>query len=377
LNKLLIIALLVTLFFGVARVEAENAGSYVNGEFIPITPLTAEIFWEGERSVTCLTEKLNVRAEPGTASDVVGSMSRGDRVFLIGDDEGKRLDDPSGYNDWLNVALLDGTEGWVARMFVIDGEVYERLEDIERAAKTGDGANTEAAIEVYINKELETELGYWSSYSRSPDGGKFAITINVDDNSIDLRSFIVTVGYGISSWSPCPTYYTSRGEWVCDSKYWVISVKPQDVSGGVLEIYEADSMRALLDTSSCGGDYSFVNEPEALVWVPRLEKRGIAYPLVNGPAAEPDYSAKAAAINGFNREDLPCVIVYEFATGNTYMAAAPDLTTLSETNYGYEVTLKPTERFTANPLSGPVSGTEVYKKWVGDPVNGGWGQPEE
>ena len=64
-------------------------------------------------------------------------------------------------------------------------------------------------------------------------------------------------------------------------------------------------------------------------------------------------------------------MVHNLKTGETFMAAGPDLATITETNgYIRDVTLKPTERFTENPLFEAVSKAGVYREWVGRPVNG-------
>jgi hypothetical protein len=311
----------------------------------------------------CLSEKLNVRAEPGTASKVVGVISRGERVQQFGDIEYSR-DDPSGYAEWANIRLSDGTEGWVAEMFVIDIEAYEKLEDVERAAKTGDSARTEAAVKAFIKKvEVAPDYIVKNKYYRSPDGGKFAL-------STDIGGFIITVGYGVSSRAPLGGIQRT-GEWQYGSKYW--SVRTGDCAAGGFEVYETDSMKPVLKTYIWLHNYEFLGGSEILVWPTTIDDREIDYPLVGGPATEPDYKslAKAAGINYFDYYYAPCLMVYTLETGDSYMAAASDFTTLTEAEgYACNVTLKPTERFTTNPLFGPVSKTEVYKEWVGKPVNG-------
>lgn len=359
MKKLLTIALLVALVFGVSCGKADDAAD--NGETINGEETTERISEEpGDESekeqseLICLAENLNVHAEPGTASKVVGAISRGELVTKITRGRGEYLpDDPSGYIDWWNVELPNGTEGWVARMFVIDYEAFKQLEEVDLAAKSGDSAKTEAAIKAYIDEADGTDDNTSRGYSRSPDGSMFAIS----DGFGGIGGFKITVGYGVSSRAPLGGYET-LGRWIYGSRYWSVNTHRR------LNVYESNSMKAVFRPSCWRGVHKYVEEREILVWLGYIEIEEIEYPLINGPVTEPDYSANIPNPNYLECDGILCLMVYEFATGKSYMAAAPDLTTLSKDH----VILKPTERFASNPLFKPVSETEVYKEWVGMPV---------
>ncbi len=312
-------------------------------------------------AVICLARKLNIHSEPDSDAKTITTVKRND-MFTVLDDKypNIKLD----YRRWLLVETADGIQGWIPEMFAIDIEAYKQLEGVDDAAKTGDSVKTKKAIKSFI-KNVETDPDYIvkNKYFRSPDGGKFAI-------STDIGGFMVTVGYGVSSRAPLGGIERT-GEWQYGSKYW--SIRTGDCASGGFIVYETESMKPVLETMIWRSNYEFLTEGEIVVWPTPLEERKIEYPLVNGPATEPDYKAstRAAGIKYFSYNLAPCLMVHDFATGSSYMAAAPDLTTVTEADgYIYEVTLKPTETFAANPLFGPVSETEVYKEWVGKEVNG-------
>jgi len=172
---------------------------------------------------------------------------------------------------------------------------------------------------------------------------------------------MVTVGYGVSSHAPLMKY-GELGQWIYGSRYWA------SPSVGDFSVYDCNSMKAVIVAARFWTKpYEFMEEPEILIWVGCIEFGEIGYPLVDGPASKPDYSANVA---DFSFDHTFCLRVYEFATGDSYVAAAPDLTTLSkgEDGYGHYVILRPTERFAATPLFGAVSETGIYKEHVGEPI---------
>ncbi|MCP4229707.1 MAG: SH3 domain-containing protein [bacterium] len=325
------------------------------------TTVYTDNFTEEITTIVCLARELNVRAEPDSGAKTIATVSRGD-TFAVLDDKYPAPTLAPGYDHWLEIETADGTRGWVPGVFVIGIEAYKQLEGVDYAAKTGDSAKTEKAIKAF-NKRVEADDLCENFYKRSSDGEKFAI-------SSGPGGFIVTVGYGVSSRAPLGGL-SRTGSWQYGSKYW--SIRGGDCAMGGLTVYDAESMKSVLETNVWLSNYEFSTEAEIVVWPTPLDKRKIEYPLVNGPKSEPDYKAlaKAAGIEYFTRDFAPCLMVCNLKTGDSYMAAGPDLTTITEAEgYVCDITLKPTERFITNPLFEPVSNAKIYREWVGKPVNG-------
>jgi hypothetical protein len=365
MKNLLTAALLAALVFSVGCGEAEDAA---NGPESANEDSESEEATEETRETTderpeliCVAEKLNVYSEPGTTSRVVGEISRGETVSLIDDDYHEYVpDDPSGYIDWWNVKLDEGTEGWVARMFVVDYGGYMELEEVDRAAKTGTSANTEEAIKALIEGTDEAEYFFEGEYSRSPTGKMFAISSEVGD-VFDYRGFMITVGYGVSSHAPLKKY-GELGQWMYDGRYW------SNPSVGNFGIYDCNAMNAVIVADMWWASHEYSEESEVILWEGLIGFDEIEYPLVGGPVTKPDIPDLDAE---YYDDYIRCLEVYDLTTGVHYLAAAPDLSTWpkeknwSGNGYIYEAVWKPTEKFAANPLFGPVSETEIYKNNVG------------
>jgi uncharacterized protein YraI len=68
---------------------------------------------EPAANATVTAEALNVRAEPGVESPIVGLLVEGARVEIIGGPE-----EADGYT-WLEITTSDGIDGWVAGEFLL------------------------------------------------------------------------------------------------------------------------------------------------------------------------------------------------------------------------------------------------------------------
>lgn len=333
------------------------------GKKEPVTELKGkETLVEGESpspasdegtTFVCLAGKLNVSPAPGTGSNVVGAISRGERILHLGDTKYLR-EDPSGYTTWSNVRLSDGTEGWVADIFIVTLEDFKFFEEVDNAARSGDAAATEAGI-----KAMKTGAGDLR-YSPSPDGEKYLISI---DGS--TMHYFVMLGNGFIA--GFEAVVVSEVHWSYDSRFFAIDVGM--CVGRGLSVFKVDTMAKVLNDSVWSYNYDFARGTGVLVWVSTLNYNDIEYPLIGGPATKGDaiYTHEIQ----HTMEMMPCVYVFDCNTGEKYMAAAPDVTTFRERDgYGRVVILKPTGTFAANPLFELVSETGVYKEWVGKEVEG-------
>lgn len=88
-----------------------------------------------ERQVT--TASLNLRAEPGTSSEVVSGLVQGDTVTIVSGPE------VSGDLDWYQVETAFGEDGWLAAVYL--GEPGSTSGDTAVGAQTADGTATPAA----------------------------------------------------------------------------------------------------------------------------------------------------------------------------------------------------------------------------------------
>lgn len=70
---------------------------------IPVTPP------QGTKFVTVTGTSANIRSGAGNESPIVTTTKQGDKLILLGE-----------YNEWFNVRLENGQEGWINRMFVKD-----------------------------------------------------------------------------------------------------------------------------------------------------------------------------------------------------------------------------------------------------------------
>jgi hypothetical protein len=95
----------------VADAADDVATETATGDGTGTAPGSAELAIGGSASIT--DDGVNLRSEATTGSDVESVLSKGQVVSIV---DGPR--DADGYT-WWNIALADGTEGWIAAEFLV------------------------------------------------------------------------------------------------------------------------------------------------------------------------------------------------------------------------------------------------------------------
>ena len=94
--------------FDLATGDVTDLGPGIAPAWRPLPPEAVSLPWEG-----AVTDNLRIRSEPSTASDTVGTLSKGTKVRVYGEAEGEEAEPGSGNRTWYRVI-----GGWVYSAFV-------------------------------------------------------------------------------------------------------------------------------------------------------------------------------------------------------------------------------------------------------------------
>jgi hypothetical protein len=312
--------------------------------------------------VVCLATNLNVREKPGASTKIVGVMKRGEEAVVPDEDPdwfpertGGELVDGFG---WFEVRLAGGARGYVAAPFVAPAAEYADVAAIDAAARSGDAAVLKTAIAV-LAKKAEARKGELNkvSYKISPDGRKYLVSY--PSAMAPWRPmYLITLGSGVNG-----RIVGNDAEWSPDGACLVATWG--DCALKDISVFESPGFKCILKCSLWRGNWEFIPETNAMVWIDKLQYHPEPYEFPGGKRVDP------ATLPSFGREAHPCVYVYDFAAKTRCLAAGPDPSTIRkkepESSMEY-LKLYPTAEFAAQPLFASVAATKAYKEWVGPEV---------